>query len=86
MKYIPHEWNTIEGEIIPCEWGLHFVTNLFDLFNYYAGDLENDIEIWEVETGDIVVNHEYDSKKATNAIKPIKRLTRLDIINVLNDK
>jgi hypothetical protein len=85
MVYIPYEWNNIEGKIIPCEWGLHFVTNLFELFNYYSGDLENDIEIWEVETGGIVVNHEEDSKKATNAIKLIKKLDTKEIISILNN-
>jgi hypothetical protein len=47
--------------------------------------LEEDIEIWEVEVGDAIVDHKDDFKKTTNTIKPIKKLNRLEIINILNN-
>jgi hypothetical protein len=47
--------------------------------------LEEDIEIWEVEVGDAIVDHKEDSKKATNSIKPVKKLNRLEIIRILNN-
>ena len=86
MQYNPYEWNEIDGEMLNYENGLHYVINLFDIFNYYYGNLEEDLEIWEVEVGDIIINNDEDSTKATNKIKPIKKLSRLEIINILNNK
>ena len=86
MQYKPHEWNVVDGEIVMCKHGLHYVTNMFDIFNYYYGDLEEDIEIWEIEPGDIIINDNKGSKKATNRIKPLKKLSRIEIINILNNK
>ena len=86
MQYNPYEWNEIDGDIIMCEHGLHYVTNMFDIFSYHAGNLEEDIEIWEVEPGNIIVDNDEDSTKATNKIKPIRKLSRIEIINILNNK
>ena len=86
MQYNPYQWNEIGGKIRMCKNGLHYVTNLFDIFNYYRGNLEEDIEVWEIEPGNIIVDNVDDSKKTTNKIKPIKKLSRLEIINILNNK
>ena len=88
MRYKPYEWNEIDGEIVMREHGLHYVTNMFDIFNYYYyGNIEEDIEIWEIDPGDIIIdNDDKDSKKVTNKIKPLRKLSRLDIINILNNK
>ena len=87
MYYNLHQWNEVNREIKMCKNGLHYVTNMFDIFNYYSGNLENNIKIWEIEPGNIIIdNDDEDSKKVTNKIKLLKKLYKLDIINILNNK
>lgn len=82
-QFIPNEWSKEEFDIAPCSRGYHFCTNLFEIFNYYYGELDKDIAIYECEVGDKVIKAKR-SKCCTNKIKPVKRLYKEDIINLLN--
>lgn len=57
---------TYEGELKICESGFHFCKNPLDVLNYY--DL-CDSEFAEVEATGQTVDHEDDSKVATNKLK-----------------
>lgn len=78
-----NEWSEEIDEIMPCERGYHYCTNLFEIFNYYFGALDKDIVIYICEVGDKIIKTS-TSKCVTNKIKPIKRLGREDIIRILN--
>lgn len=78
-----NEWSEEIDEIMPCERGYHYCTNLFEIFNYYFGTLDKDIAIYICEVGDKIIKTS-TSKCVTNKIKPIKRLGREDIIRILN--
>lgn len=78
-----NEWSEEIDEIMPCENGYHYCTNLFEIFNYYSGALDKDIAIYICEVGDKIIKTS-TSKCVTNKIKPIKRLGREDIIRILN--
>lgn len=78
-----NEWSEEINEIIPCESGYHYCTNLFEIFSYYSGALDKDIAIYICEVGDKIIKTS-TSKCVTNKIKPIKRLGREDIIRILN--
>lgn len=79
-----NEWSDVLDGIIPCKRGYHYCDNLFEVFNYYWGKIDEDIAIYECEVGDKVV-HTDTSKCVTNKIKPVKRLFREDVIKILNN-
>lgn len=66
-----------------CENGIHYCTNLFEIFNYYGGELDKDIAIYEIEVGNNVLTSD-TSKCCTNSCVLKKRLYREDIIKILN--
>lgn len=78
-----NEWSEEIDEIKPCKSGYHYCTNLFEIFNYYSGALDKDIAIYICETGDKIVETN-SSKCVTNKIKPVRRLSREDIVRILN--
>lgn len=79
------KWSNQIDNIEICQRGYHYCTNLFDIFNYYSGEIDGDIAIYECEVGDTTYSKENgDSKHVTNKIKPVKRLYREDIIRILN--
>lgn len=78
-----NEWSDMEKDIIPCERGYHFRTNLFEIFNDYSGIIDKDIVIYECQVGDKVVKTD-TSVCVTNTIKPVKRLYREDALKLLN--
>ena len=82
-EYKEYEWSETLDDIAICERGYHFCDNLFSIFNYYSGEIDKDIVIYECEVGDKVVSRK--DKSVTNRIKPIKRLYRKDIIKILNN-
>ena len=75
----------VQGEIELCKNGIHYCTNLFDIFNYHNGELDKDIAIYEIEVGDKVLKNDNNSKCCTNACVLKKRLYREDIIRILNE-
>lgn len=85
VSFTPTEWSDQIDNIKICKCGYHYCTNLFDIFNYYFGKIDEDIAIYECEVGDETYSKEDgDSKCVTNKIKPVKRLYREDIIRILN--
>ena len=76
--------NFVQGELILCRRGVHYCTNLFEIFNYYWGKIDEDIAIYEVKPGSKIVEDKYCSKCCTNSIRLVKRLYKEDIIKILN--
>lgn len=70
-EYVTGKQMPVIDDIECHQRGYHYCENLYDIFNYYYGDL-NDIALCEVEPGDII---EYwrDSYRVTNTFK-IKKL------------
>ena len=73
----------VRGALKICENGIHYCTNLFEIFNYYSGVIDNDIAIYEIEVGDKVLTSD-TSKCCTNSCVLKKRLYHNDIIKILN--
>ena len=76
-KYIPSEWSEEITEPVLCAKGYHFCTNLFSIFNYYVGEIDKDIAIYECEVGDKVISD--GDKSVTNKIKPVRKLNKKEI-------
>ena len=82
FEYREGEWPENIDDIEICERGYHFCDNLFAIFDYYSGEIDGDIVIYECEVGEKI---ETDGiKSVTNRIKPVKRLYREDVIRILN--
>ena len=85
-QYKLGEWSEPIDDIMICKRGYHYCTNLYDIFNYYYGTLDKDIKIAVCEIGDKIETDCKDSKHVTNTIKPIKVLSRQEIIDILNGR
>lgn len=81
----PNKWTKIIRNPEFCKRGYHFCDNLFKVFNYYSGEIDIDIAIYECEVGDVVISAENNEKYVTNRIKPVKRLSKKNIIDILNN-
>lgn len=77
------EWSKDITNISLCKQGYHFCENLYSIFNFYAGEIDKDIAIYECEVGNKIIKR--NNKSVTNTIKPVKRLYRKDIIKILNN-
>ena len=75
----------VRGPLKLCKNGIHYCTNLFEIFNYYHGELDKDIAIYEIEVGNKVLTSD-TSKCCTNSCVLKRRLYREDIIKILNGK
>lgn len=75
----------VRGTLKMCENGIHYCTNLFEIFNYYSGVIDKDIAIYEIDVGDKVLTSD-SSKCCTNSCVLKRRLYREDIIKILNGK
>ena len=84
-KFKQGEWADDIQDIKMCKRGYHYCENLFEIFNHYYGELDEDIAVYECEVGDKTVRSN-SSKCVTNKIKPVKRLYQKDIIKLLNVK
>lgn len=82
-KYIEGVKNSVRGALEMCKNGIHYCTNLFEIFNYYSGELDKDIAIYEIEVGNNVLTS-HTSKCCTNSCILKKRLYKEDIIKILN--
>lgn len=83
--YNPEKLNYVKGVIKLCNNGIHYCTNLFEIFDYYSGEIDKDIAIFEIEPGNKILKSE-TSKCCTNSCKLIKRLYKEDIIKILNGR
>ena len=73
-----------KGDLKLCKNGIHYCTNLFENFNYYCGELDKDIAIYECDVSDENIGEEGTSKRCARWIIPRKRLYREDVIRILN--
>ena len=76
--------SSVRGELKLCENGIHYCTNLFEVFNYYYGELDKDIAIYKCDVSDENVCDVYSSKRCARWLVPRKRLHREDVIRILN--
>lgn len=86
MEYYMGKTNSVRGPICMCHNGLHYCTNLFDIFNYYYGQYDYTFTICLCRVGDIIMDdpiHE-DSKHVTNFLTPYYRLSSAEVISILN--
>ena len=83
--YIVGEKSEIEGNLKLCNNGIHYCTNLFDIFNYYSGGYGSDFVIGGCEVSDENIGGRDDSKRRARWIIPTKILTRKEVIKLLNN-
>ena len=72
------------GKLKLCENGLHYCTNIFDIFNYYSGEYGKDFVIALCDVSEENVGHGSDSKRCARWIIPQKILTREEVIAIMN--
>ena len=73
----------VRGTLKMGEKGIHYCTNLFEIFSYYSGVIDKDIAIYEIDVGDKVLKGD-GSKCCTNSCVLKRRLYHDDIIKILN--
>lgn len=73
FQYKENKWFKAEGEIQLCVNGFHACSNPFDLFNYYCGELNKDLVIYEVELEGISEERHEDSKVVAKRIRLVKK-------------
>ena len=80
-----------KGKIKLCENGIHFCTNLFDVFNYYYGSYGTefvialcDVSDEQDETGAAEAIY-CDSKRCARWVRPTHILTKEELIALLNN-
>lgn len=76
----------VKGPLKLCENGIHFCTNLFDVFNYYAGNYGKEfvIALCDVSDEQDATGAE-DSKRCARWVRPTHILTRKELIALLNN-
>lgn len=82
--YNENKVNLVRGDLRLCKNGIHYCTNLFEIFNFYFGEIDKDIAIYEIDVGGQVLTDEYSSKCCTNSCILKRRLYREDVIKILN--
>lgn len=78
-------WLPEEKKVELCRHGYHYCPNLFNIFNYYYGELDRAIKIFKC---DIVESNQVtgSEKNATSSIRLKKKLSRKQIIKILNSR
>lgn len=75
----------VKGMLTLCENGIHYCTNLFEIFNYYYGTYGKDFVIAECEVSREQEREKGSSKKCTRWIIPQRILAREEVLKILND-
>lgn len=75
---------SVEDELILCANGIHYCTNLFEIFNYYYGGYGKNFVIAECEVSKEQKRTWYSSKRCARWIIPQRILTREEVIKILN--
>lgn len=81
--YCPGQLYRTKGALELCTNGIHYCTNLFEIFDYYSGEIDKSIAIFEIKTGSNILKSS-TSKCCTSSCRLVKRLYRKDVINILN--
>lgn len=68
------EWNH-EDYAIMCKKGFHFVTNPFDIFDYYCGEIGKVVRFFEVEVDGVSDERDSSSKRVCTDIKLKREIT-----------
>ena len=77
----------VRGKLKLCRNGIHYCTNLFDIFTYYYGEYGRDFAIGICEVSEENVGRaKCDSKRCARWVKPTRILTREEVIKLLNNK
>ena len=84
--YTVGEKSSCRGDLVPCENGIHYCTNIFDIFNYYSGEYGVDFVIGICDVSDENIGHYSDSKRCARWIIPKKILTRKEVVDIMNGK
>lgn len=74
----------VEGKLELCKNGIHYCTNLFDIFTYYSGEYGKDFVIAECEVSDKNLGTDNDSKRCAEWVKPTRILLREEVIKIMN--
>ena len=83
--YIIGEKSTVEGELKICKNGIHYCTNIFDIFNYYSGEYGEDFVIGLCEVSDENIGGSIDYyKRCARWVKPTRILSREEVIRIMN--
>lgn len=82
--YSVGEKSTVEGELKLCHNGIHYCTNMFDIFTYYDGEYGKDFVVGICEVSDETIGVDRDSKHCARWIIPTKILTREEVIGIMN--
>ena len=83
--YTTGKESMVRGELKLCEKGIHYCTNLFDIFKYYCGEYDRMFVIGICEVSNENIGGRGDSKRCARWVKPTKILTREEIIKLLNN-
>jgi len=82
--YTVGEESTVCGDIEICVNGIHYCTNLYDIFNYYSGEYGKDFVIGVCDVSTENVGGEDDSKRCARWIIPKRILSREEVIKIMN--
>lgn len=83
LTFDKNKWSPRINDVKLCNRGYHYCNNLFDIFNYYYGNIDTDISIYQVSARGISSQEQGDSKRVCSSIRPNKKLTREEIIKLL---
>lgn len=80
---------SVDGNLKLCENGIHYSTNLYEVFDYYCGEYDEDFVIAECTVSD-EQDYEQDnvfihSKRCARWVIPNRILKRKEVINILNN-
>lgn len=76
--------NYCKGPLELCGNGIHYCTNIFDIFYYYYGEYGKDFVIGICDVSDENVGGNDDSKRCARWVIPNRILTREEVINIMN--
>lgn len=74
----------VRGPLKLCANGIHYCTNLFDIFDYYYGKYGRDFVVAKCEVSDENICGSSDSKHCARWITPKQILTREELLAELN--
>lgn len=74
----------VKGKLELCGNGIHYCTNLFDIFNYYDGEYGKDFVIGVCKVSKENIGCKNGSKRCARWIIPTRILLREEVIRILN--